>query len=184
MKRWFALSAIGKDRPGIVAELAEMIFEHGCNLEDSSMTVLGGEFAVLLLFSGSGEDLERGLSSACKRLEWERRLTIFLRPLEGEPRAYGTGEQRGRWQVVARGVDKAGIVARVTRTLADRDVTIRTMTTSSGPGAESGTPLYTMRIEVDVPRALSIDALRDELDQVAEELRIEVALRSAPPLED
>ena len=47
------MSAIGKDRPGIVADLAELIFEHGCNLEDSSMTILGGEFAVLLLFTAA-----------------------------------------------------------------------------------------------------------------------------------
>ena len=84
MRRWFALSAIGRDRPGIVADLAELIYECDCNLEDSSMTLLGPEFAVLLLLSGEGADLERRLAAGCKRLEWERRLTIFFRPLEGE----------------------------------------------------------------------------------------------------
>jgi glycine cleavage system transcriptional repressor len=52
MKKWFALSAIGRDRPGIVADLAELIYECDCNLEDSSMTLLGSEFAVLLLLTG------------------------------------------------------------------------------------------------------------------------------------
>src|SRR6185312_9317468 len=85
MKQWFALSAIGRDRPGIVADLAELIFECDCNLEDSSMTILGSEFAVLLLLSGEAPDLERRLGTACKRLEWEKRLTVFFRPLEGEP---------------------------------------------------------------------------------------------------
>jgi glycine cleavage system transcriptional repressor len=183
MRRWFALSAIGKDRPGIVAELAEMIFEHGCNLEDSSMTVLGGEFAVLLLFSGSGEDLESRLSSACKRIEWEKRLTIFFRPLEGEPRAYGAGEGRERWELVASGIDKAGIVARVTRALAARDVTIREMRTASAPGAESGTPLYTMRIEMDLPRTVTVPEFQKELERIGEELRIDVTLRKARPLD-
>ena len=94
MKRWYAMAAIGKDRPGIVADLAELIFEHGCNLEDSSMTILGGEFAVLLLFTGGGDELDSRLSAACKRLEWERRLTIFFRLLEGPPAPYGSGERR------------------------------------------------------------------------------------------
>ena len=76
MKKWFALSAIGHDRPGIVADLAELIYECDCNLEDSSMTILGGEFAVLLLLSGQGPETERLLSTACKRLEWEKRLTV------------------------------------------------------------------------------------------------------------
>src|SRR3990172_1877507 len=92
MKRWFALSAIGRDRPGIVADLAELIYECDCNLEDSSMTVLGGEFAVLLLLSGSGPDVDERLRSACKHLEWEKRLTVFFRPLESEPVPYGSGQ--------------------------------------------------------------------------------------------
>ena len=57
MKQWFALSAIGRDRPGIVADLAELIYECDCNLEDSSMTMLGGEFAVLLLLSSQAQDI-------------------------------------------------------------------------------------------------------------------------------
>ena len=82
MRRWFAMSAIGRDRPGIVADLAELIYECDCNLEDSRMTILGSEFAVLLLLSGQGDDVERRLSSGCKRLEWEKRLTVFIRPLD------------------------------------------------------------------------------------------------------
>ena len=66
MKKWFALSAIAQDHPGIVADLAELIYECDCNLEESSMTVLGSEFAVLLLLSGQGADLDRRLASACK----------------------------------------------------------------------------------------------------------------------
>jgi glycine cleavage system transcriptional repressor len=181
MKRWFAMAAIGKDRPGIVADLAELIFEHGCNLEDSSMTVLGGEFAVLLLFTGDGEDLERRLSAACKRVEWERRLTVFFRPLDAEPRAYGAGERRRRFELQATGVDKAGIVARICRALADRDVTIHEMKTLSRPEPETGTPLYTMRIEMGVPEAVDARELRRAVDAIGEELKIDVAFREAPP---
>src|SRR4030095_915502 len=83
MKQLFALSAIGRDRPGIVADLAELIYECDCNLADSRMTILGSEFAVLLLLSGQGPDAERRLSAGCKRLEWEKRLTVFFRPLDG-----------------------------------------------------------------------------------------------------
>jgi len=180
MKQWYALSAIGKDRPGIVADLAELIFEHGCNLEDSSMTILGGEFAVLLLFTGSGDDLERRLSSAGKRLEWERRLTVFFRPLEGPPVPYGQGQRREVYDLQATGVDKAGIVAQVCRLLADYDITIREMKTASRPEPESGTPLYTMRVEMGVPTSVKIRELESALDRVGAELRIDIALRPRP----
>ena len=132
MKRWFALSAIGRDRPGIVADLAGLIYECDCNLEDSSMTVLGSEFAVLLLLSCEGEDVERRLSAGCKRLEWEKRLTVFFRPLEGDgpPRPAGT----------------------------------------------PGTPIYTMRIQMIVPRIVDRQALRVQLERVAAELRVDLTL--------
>src|SRR5512140_2590876 len=117
MKRWFALSAIGPDRPGIVADLAELIYECDCNLEDSSMTILGSEFAVLLLLTGEGDDVEARLSAACKRLEWEKRLTVFFRPLEGEPVSYAVSHHARTFDLHAVGIDKAGIVARIARCL-------------------------------------------------------------------
>jgi glycine cleavage system transcriptional repressor len=176
MRRWFALSAIGRDRPGIVADLAELIFEADCNLEDSSMTILGSEFAVLLLLSGTGDDVERRLSAGCKRLEWEKRLTVFFRPLEGDPSA-GTAARMGTaMECIVSGVDKAGIVARVSRTLADLGVNVTALQTQSRPGPETGTPMFTMRIQMQVPAAVSRQALRARLDQVASELRVDLDL--------
>jgi glycine cleavage system transcriptional repressor len=179
MKRWFALSAIGRDRPGIVADLAELIYESDCNLEDSSMTILGSEFAVLLLLSGEGPDVERRLGAGCKRLEWEKRLTVFFRPLESAPSPPDTLGVRVM-ECVVTGVDKAGIVARVARTLAERDVNITALQTQSRPEAESGTPLFTMRIQMAVPAAVDVTGLRGQLDRVASELRVDVTLSERP----
>jgi glycine cleavage system transcriptional repressor len=175
VKRWFALSAIGRDRPGIVADLAELIYECDCNLEDSSMTLLGSEFAVLLLLSGDGSDVERRLSAGCKRLEWEKRLTVFFRPLDtADPRA--EVRRAVAMQCVVTGVDKAGIVARVARTLADNGVNITALHTQTRPEAESGTPLFTMRVEMAVPPSLDRRMLRERLERVAADLHVDLTL--------
>jgi len=179
MRRWFALSAIGLDRPGIVADLAELIFECDCNLEDSSMTILGSEFAVLLLLSGDGPDVERRLSAACKRLEWEKRLTVFFRPLAGDPYARVAGARTVPMECEVSGLDKAGIVARVSRTLADLGVNITALQTQARPGAESGTPVFTMRIRMAVPDTVERRVLRERLERVAAELRVDVSLADA-----
>ena len=102
MTQWFALSAIGRDRPGIVADLAELIYECDCNLEDSSMTILGSEFAILLLLTGEGPEIASRLSAACKRLEWEKRLTVFFRPLEAEPVPYRATHRAQRYALYNR----------------------------------------------------------------------------------
>jgi glycine cleavage system transcriptional repressor len=176
MKRWFALSAIGRDRPGIVADLAELIYECDCNLEDSSMTLLGSEFAVLLLLTGEGEEIEQRLSAACKRLEWEKRLTVFFRPLESAPISFGATHHARAVELEAVGVDKAGIVARVARCLANFNVNISQMATQSRPEPGSGTPIYHMRIRMDVPESVDEGALRRELDSVAAALHIELSM--------
>ena len=195
MKRWFALSAIGRDRPGIVADLAELIYECDCNLEDSSMTILGSEFAVLLLLTGEprspgghapeshpieGADVEARLSAACKRLEWEKRLTVFFRPLDGEPLAFGVSHHARPFELQAVGVDKAGIVARIARCLAAHTVNITHMSTASRPEPGTGTPIYHMQIRMDVPQAVDEGALRHELDGVAAALNIDLTLQAAP----
>ena len=179
MRRWFALSAIGRDRPGIVADLAELIYECDCNLEDSSMTILGSEFAVLLLLSGESADVERRLSAGCKRLEWEKRLTVFFRPLDGDA-SRDPGRHATALQCVVSGVDKAGIVARVSRTLADQDVNITALHTQSRPEPESGTPIFTMRIDMAAPAGSDLRALRERLERVAAELHVELALSDRP----
>jgi glycine cleavage system transcriptional repressor len=176
MKRWYALSAIGRDRPGIVADLAELIYECDCNLEDSSMTILGSEFAVLLLLTGEGEGVEQRLSAACKRVEWEKRLTVFFRPLDGEPIPYGATDRRAL-ELHATGVDKAGIVAKVARCLANHGVSITQMSTASRPEPLTGTPIYSMRIAMNAPEGLDEQTLRRDLDGIATSLHIEVVLQ-------
>lgn len=180
MKRWFALSAIGADRPGIVADLAELIYECDCNLEDSSMTILGSEFAVLLLLTGEGDDSAERLSAACKRLEWEKRLTVFFRPLEGEPVPYKASQRASTWTLQAVGVDKAGIVAKVARCLADREINVRELSTQSRPEPGTGTPIYTMRMLLDVPAGVNEKALRDRLEAIASDLHIDLTLQQGP----
>jgi glycine cleavage system transcriptional repressor len=174
MRQWFALSAIGRDRPGIVADLAELIYECDCNLEDSSMTVLGSEFAVLLLLSAGSPDAERRLASGCKRLEWEKRLTVFFRPLEGEPVPYTARERTRRHGLQVIGVDRAGIVAKIARCLADHGVSIAEMTTQTRPEPESGTPTFTMRMQLEVPARTDSEALGRRLQGLADELQVDV----------
>src|SRR4030042_235327 len=81
MKTYFILSAIGKDRPGIVADVSEVIYECGGNIEDSSMNLLRNHFALLLLFSTEREEVNQKISSGLKRLEREKNLTVFYSPI-------------------------------------------------------------------------------------------------------
>ncbi len=178
MRQWFILSAVGRDRPGIVADLAQLVFDCEANLEDSRMTILGNEFAAILLCSGSGDDLGDKLGAGARRLEWENRLTVFLRPLEGEPRPAVPAPGMRLYRIEAQGEDRAGIVARVCRLLADHSINIADLNSATVP-SPSGAPLYRMTVTAEVPDSLDPGELRKALDEVGSGLGLEVTLAPA-----
>ena len=178
MRRHFVLTAIGKDRPGIVADLAEMVFDLGCNLETSSMINLGSEFATMMLFSGQGDDLGQRLHMACKHLEYEKEMTIFIKPVgEGASPASPPGGRPFRLHTM--GEDKAGIVARTARVIAAAGGNILELTSHLRPAAASGTPLYEMEMSFELPRAADVEALRGRLAAIEQSLHIDITLAPA-----
>ena len=182
-RRWFAIAAIGRDRPGIVADLSECVYACDCNLEDASMATLGNEFATLMLVSGSEPDTAQRLSEATRRLEWERHLTIFVRPLDQplQRRAREPGAQEFHLEAV--GVDKAGIVAGISRCLAQRNVEIGDLRSRVAPMVQSGTPLYTLVLRFTLPAAADRDELERALKHVAQDLDVELSVEEIDPSE-
>ncbi len=175
MRRYFILSAIGRDRPGLVAELARLVHDCDANLEDSRMTILGSEFAVLLLCSATAADSGDRLAVGAKRLERDHGLTILLRHLDGVGRRGVGGGGARLYRVEAAGEDKAGIVAAICGVLAQNRVNIVELATESRPGP-GGSPHYQMNLRVEVPESLDPRALREALEAEADRLVVDVAL--------
>ena len=175
MKDWFILSAIGSDRPGLVAELAQLIYDCDANLEDSRMTILGTDFAVILLCSTSATDAADRIAVGAKRLERDHGLTILLRSLDGQKRPQVPAPGTRLYRVEAVGEDRAGIVAGVCRLLADHGVNIAELSTRSRPGP-GGSPHYELDITAEVPENQDVKELQDMLEAEADRLVIDVAL--------
>lgn len=175
MEKRFIMTAFGKDRPGIVADVTEVIFETGCNLEDTTMTRLANEFTLILLFTGQGDDLEDKLHMACRRLEREKNISAFLRLLSTTaPQVPATGTLR---KVRVEGLDQAGIVYKVSRYLADQQVNIESLTSTVRPSPESGADIYSMEIIVQVPDTVAVEAVDRGLDRIANTLNVDITFR-------
>ena len=175
MRRHFILTAVGRDRPGIVADLAEMVFDLGCNLEDSSMVNLGSEFATMVLLSGLGDDLQQRLHMACKHLEYEKEMTIFIKPVqEGASPASPPGGRSYRLRTM--GEDKAGIVAQTARAIARAGGNILQLASHLRPAASSGTPLYEMEMRFDLPAKADGESLKKALGAIEDALHVEIVL--------
>lgn len=145
-----AVTAIGADRPGIVARVTGVLLEHGGNLEDSSMTVLGGQFAVVLLVetATAPATLESALGTATSDLG----LVVSVRPVgAGAPRRVAPTDV-----VSVYGADRPGIVHAVAAGLADRGCNVTDLVTRVLPG---DAPVYVLQLEVALPAGIDPDDL-------------------------
>ena len=178
MPKKFILTAFSPDRPGIVADISQVIFENGFNLEDSSMTYLAGEFVMMLQLSappnGNQPDVEAVLSSECRRLEREKKIVAFVSPAsETKPAAVKDVNVK---TIKVEGEDQSGIVYKVSRFLADSGINIRTLSSEVKLSPQSGTTLYVMSIIVEIPRKISFTSVEEGLGAIGDELHVDVTI--------
>jgi glycine cleavage system transcriptional repressor len=171
MKKLLVISAFGKDRPGIVNQLSRAILDAGCNVEDSRMTVLGGEFALILLVSGVWNAVAK-LESQLKALEKKLELTLVAKATE--PRAEKHNMVPYVVDVVA--MDHPGIVHDIAEFFSTRDINIEDLSTWTYAAAHTGTPMFSLNMTVSVPASVNIGGLRDEFTRFCDELNLDATL--------
>lgn len=177
-KAW-VLTAVGQDRPGIVARVTKLLFEFGCNLEDSAMTRLGGEFAIMLLFTAPPKLSQAKLEKACQAVGRQLKLALQVKALKGSG---ARGTARGPAHLISvYGGDRPGIVYRVSQLLAGLKVNISDLSThrTVPPKGRKTAPLYLMLLEVELPARVTPEQLDARLRRLAKGLGCEVSLRSA-----
>jgi len=174
MAKRFIMTAFGKDRPGIVADVTRILYENGCNLEDNSMTLLADEFTLILLFSTARDTVEDQLQMECRRLERDKGISAFMRPLP--ERAEASLNQSTRCTLHVEGMDQAGIVYKISQHLADRAVNIADLKSTVKASPESGTAIYVMDIDIRVPQGLTPQQVEEGLAAVADDLHVDISL--------
>ena len=174
MQNRYIMTAFGKDRPGIVADVTQILYENGCNLEDTTMSMLSDEFAINLLFSCNNENIESILHNECRNLEGEKDISAFIRPLK--ERCQTNQGSLPLCTVHVEGMDQAGIVFRISRYLSDNKINIVDLKSTMKVTPESGTGLYLMDIQIQVPESISSGVVEAGLDMVAEELNVEITV--------
>lgn len=173
-KRWI-VTALGKDQPGIVAGVTEALYKLGCNLEDSSMTRLEGEFAIMLIFSAKESVSLEALRKAYAPVERRLGLVVLLKRLS---RQETTARKRGRpYMISVYGSDRPGIVFRVANLLSSAGVNVTDVHTHRSAG--KGPSLYLMLLEIEVPQKTAVAALEKRLRALGATMGVRVNLRAS-----
>jgi len=165
------LTAVGPDQVGLVEKISQFIAQHGCNIEDSKMAVFCGEFALILLISGSSGDLLK-VANAYHELGAITGLNIWVR----KPAARRPPVQSLPYRFTASCLDHPGVVHRLSGLLSQLSINIESMETKTYLAPVSGTPIFRMEALLSVPPALNINHLRQQLDEIEREENIDLDL--------
>jgi glycine cleavage system transcriptional repressor len=172
----FIITAVGPDRPGMAHAVAEVLSSSGYNIEDTTMTRLSGEFAMILIVSPPAGAAVAELSQQLAPLEASHGLFINVRDIADEvaPASEPSGE---RYILSIYGPESHGLVARVTGVLAKHGVNISDVQTR----VASGGMMYVMLYELEVPSSTEFTVLSADLENAAHAIGAQISLR---PLEE
>lgn len=167
------ISTLGKDRPGIVQQLSQTILDQACNILDSRMTRLGGEFASIMWIEGEADrlaQLEQQLDELAEKLD----LTLHTRQTARSEQA--PVHRPYRIEVVS--LDNPGIVQQLSSFLSRRQINIRDMATHRYAAAMSGTPMFAVQMHVDVPADASVKEFREDFINLCDSLNLDAHIEA------
>jgi glycine cleavage system regulatory protein/folate-dependent phosphoribosylglycinamide formyltransferase PurN len=163
------VTVMGPDRPGIVARLADVAHRFGANWAASRLSRMAGEFAGTVHLEVPPDRAE-ALAVALRELQTAGLQIAIAQSASGGPAA--------GWRGVALdliGADRAGIVSQLTRRLAERGVSIEQLQTDQAV-ADDGSVRFKVSAHLLVPQAVSNDTLRADLEGLANEMTLDIAL--------
>ena len=175
MNQSLVITAIGADRPGIVNELTEVLLKADLNIEDSRMSVLGGEFAVMLLVTGNEKSVD-SINQQIDSVSASLNLNVLIKPTTSS----NDNDNHIRYKVTVEGMDNPGIVHKLARYLSQHNINIVNMQTDSSHAPHTGTPMFTVNMLVDIPSAQNIKQVEDDFTALCDELSMDVEFKTAP----
>lgn len=168
---YLAITASGEDKIGLVQRFTSRIAEAGCNIEESRMAVLGGQFAILMLISGPWNALTK-LEDRLAQIGTELGLAIThkrTRPAERK-----TPLIPYRVNVVA--MDHPGIVHSLADFFARQGINIEELATETYPAPHTGTPMFSVNIVIGVPADLHLPTLRGDFFDYCDNLNLDAVM--------
>ena len=160
MQTYLVISAIGKDRIGLVESISQGVLECGCHIGESRMSVLGSEFAVVMLVNGYWNAVAK-LESALPRMA----------------DALGLRVSSTRTEVRA---DTRSLIPYAVEVVSDffarRGINIEDVYTNRYPAPHTGAPMFALHLTIGIPSDLSIASSRGEFMDFCDELNLDAMI--------
>jgi len=173
-KDYLILTAVGPDQIGLVERISQFIARHRCNIEDSKMAAFYGEFAVIILISGSDTDLAN-VARDYREIEVETGLSISVKA----PSSKKSAQSLLPYKLTASCMDHPGIVYQLSGELSRLGINIESLETETYAAPVSGTPIFRLEASISVPANTNINALRERFAEIQRQENIDIDLSLA-----
>jgi glycine cleavage system transcriptional repressor len=167
------LSTVGPDRKGMADDIANIAVEFNCNIEDSKMSVLGGEFAVIMLISGDEEKIKELISQS---ENIGKRFDMIINIKQTTPPHIL--EKGIPYILESISMDTPGIVHAITRYLRELSINIEDLETDKSPAPLSGTPMFHMRAYIIIPSTVNLARFKERLADIEHEKNLDIILKA------
>ncbi len=171
MENYLVVTALGKNRPEDLEQFTRAIKECGCNITESRISVLGSEFCILLKLAGSWDAIAK-IEDMLPRLEKRLNMTIMARrtapaKLSGNLMPYAI-------DVVS--FDHPGIVHDIINFIHDNKLGIQEMHSHTYMAANTGTPMCSLHVTINIPSDMSIAAIRGDFMEFCDQLNLDAIM--------
>ena len=170
MSTSIVLTVVADDQPGIVEDLSDALATHGGNWTESSMMTLAGKFAGILLAEVPDERAE-SLLRVLESLDVGGMQIVAQR---AHPPTRPEGAREYNIELV--GQDHPGIVHEITEVLAGLDINVLELETTVQSASMSGETLFIAHARILVPESVSVERLRQRMEDLANELMVDIDL--------
>lgn len=173
MEQLLVISALGHDRPGIVNDLSRTILDAGGNINDSRMSVLGGEFAVILLVASPADKVAK-LEECLQVLGQDKNLTINSRATHAREEKV----EMVPWHIELVAIDHPGIVYKISSYLSEQQVNIQDLETRQYKAPHTGATMFSVDMDVAVPVSLGMNQFREQFVDFCDQLNLDASLEA------
>ncbi|MBI2993920.1 MAG: glycine cleavage system protein R [Gammaproteobacteria bacterium] len=171
MLQYLVLTALGENSPRAIEQFSKAVRDCGCNITDSRMTVLGNEFAAVMMIAGTWDAIAK-IEDQLPRLGQDTGLAIHRKRTTARKPA--AAQMPYAIDVVC--CDRPGVVHDIAKFIADNDIQIQDMYTSTYQAMHTQTPMFSLHMTIAVPTNVSISALRGEFMDFCDRLNLDAIM--------
>jgi glycine cleavage system transcriptional repressor len=171
MTRYYAVTALGADQRGIVAEVSKVLCDVGASVLDSSNSIVGGQFAMTLLMSAPGHVFRASVASVLRTVIAKFNLLADVKEVSAE-QALTIKTGGPVFQILLQGTYRADLMHRVAGFLRQQGLNVLEL--RSVTGAEGKPHTYRMDIKAQATDAMTSSQLSSSMSLLGEELGVQL----------